>query len=154
MFERWFRSGQRVRWSGIWAFACAVSLVGASIAEEALVRTPATEGARIYFVSPGDGETLKSPVTVVFGLAGIGVAPAGVDKESTGHHHLIVDAGLPDLSLPIPKNDHYRHFGGGHTEVELQLPPGTHTLQLLLADYRHIPHVPPVVSEKISITIE
>jgi hypothetical protein len=83
----------------------------------------------------------------------MGVAPAGVEKAGTGHHHLIVDAGLPPLGLPVPANEHYRHFGMGQTEVSLELAPGKHTLQLLLADQNHIPHDPPVVSERITINV-
>ena len=106
-----------------------------------------------YFISPGNGETLTSPVVVRFGLGGMGVAPAGVEKHGTGHHHLVVDADLPVSNLPIPKNDHYRHFGKGQTEVSLELAPGTHTLQLVLGDHLHMPHDPPVVSERITVTV-
>ena len=84
----------------------------------------------------------------------MGVAPAGVEKEKTGHHHLIVDAELPDLDKPVPSDANYRHFGGGQTEVVLELSPGTHTLQLLLGDFLHIPHTPPVKSDKITITVK
>jgi hypothetical protein len=109
--------------------------------------------ARVYFISPEPGATLRSPVLVRFGLGGMGIAPAGVEKGGTGHHHLVVDAELPPTGLPIPKGEHYRHFGMGQTEVSLELPPGEHTLQLLLGDHLHIPHDPPVVSERITITI-
>ena len=108
----------------------------------------------LYFVEPTDGETVTSPVRVVFGLSGMGVAPAGVDKKDTGHHHLIVDAELPPLDKPIPSDEHYRHFGGGQTETVIDLPPGEHTLQLLLGNALHVPHDPPVVSERITITVE
>ena len=97
---------------------------------------------------------MSSPVTVKFGLKGMGVAPAGVDKAATGHHHLIIDADLPPLDQPVPSDAHYRHFGGGQTEVSLDLAPGTHTLQLLMGDMGHIPHDPPVMSQKITITVE
>ena len=117
-------------------------------------RTPAPEGAEVYIVSPQDGATLSSPVTVVFGLRGMGVAPAGTEKDKTGHHHLIVDADLPALDEPIPSDDNHRHFGGGQTEVVVELAPGTHTLQLLLADHNHIPHDPPIQSGQITITVE
>jgi hypothetical protein len=119
-----------------------------------LPRSPRPEGARLYFITPADGETLTSPVTVRFGLSGMGVSPAGVEHEGAGHHHLIVDADLPPMDLPVPKSDHYRHFGAGQTEVELELEPGRHTLQLLLGDHLHIPHQPPVVSERITITVQ
>ena len=83
----------------------------------------------------------------------MGVAPAGIEKEATGHHHLVVDADLPPNDLPIPASDHYRHFGKGQTEVDLELSPGEHTLQLVLGDHLHIPHDPPVVSDKIKIIV-
>lgn len=118
-------------------------------------RAPAPAGAAVYFITPADGETVSSPVTIRFGLKGMGVAPAGSDKPNTGHHHLLIDTpGLPPLDEPIPANEHHKHFGGGQTEVTLDLPPGTHTLQLLLADQNHISFEPPVVSEKITITVE
>ena len=97
---------------------------------------------------------ISGPVTVVFGLEGMGVAPAGIDSPNTGHHHLIIDAELPDMGLPIPADDNYRHFGGGQTETSIELEPGTHTLQLLLGNFLHIPHDPPVASEAISITVK
>ena len=113
----------------------------------------APEDASVYFVSPAHGEVVASPLKVVFGLSGIGVAPAGVDRENTGHHHLLIDTDLPDMALPIPADDNHRHFGGGQTEVVIELAPGEHTLQLLLADFAHRPHSPPVVSERITITV-
>ncbi|MDJ0955750.1 MAG: DUF4399 domain-containing protein [Arenicellales bacterium] len=116
--------------------------------------TPAPPDANVYFISPQDGSEVTSPVTVRFGLSGMGIAPAGVEKEKTGHHHLIVNAELPDMNQPIPSNDNYRHFGGGQTEVMLELSPGQHTLQLLLGDLLHIPHNPPIKSEKITITVK
>ena len=130
-----------------------LAAASAAVAGSGLPRSDAPEGARVYFVSPGDGETVKSPVTVRFGLSGMGVAPAGHDKSGTGHHHLVVDADLPPSDLPIPKSGNYRHFGGGQTEVVLELEPGEHTLQLVLGDHLHIPHDPPVVSERITITV-
>jgi Domain of unknown function (DUF4399) len=123
-------------------------------AESPIPRTASPEGAQVYFITPEDGQTLKSPVAVRFGLRGMGVAPAGVEKAATGHHHLIVDAELPSNSLPIPATDHYRHFGKGQTEVALELEPGTHSLQLLLGDKNHVPHDPPVVSKRITIVVE
>jgi hypothetical protein len=119
----------------------------------ALPRTAAPAGAMVYFLSPENGATVTSPFTVRFGLRGMGVAPAGVTNPNTGHHHLIVDADMPPENLPIPNDDQHRHFGAGQTEVELTLPPGQHTLQLVLGDALHIPHQPPVVSEKITITV-
>jgi len=117
-------------------------------------RTPAPEGATVYIVSPADGAEVPSPVTVVFGLAGMGVAPAGTEREHTGHHHLIIDAPLPPEDEPIPSDANHVHFGGGQTEVTLELEPGQHTLQLLLADHNHVPHNPVVASEPITIMVE
>lgn len=116
--------------------------------------TPARAEARLYFVAPQDGATVQSPVKVVFGLSGMGVAPAGVAKDNTGHHHLIIDAPLPDLSEPIPSDNNHRHFGGGQTETRVELVPGIHTLQLVLGDFKHVPHDPPVISDKITITVK
>lgn len=110
--------------------------------------------AAVYFISPTDGATLSSPVKVVFGLSGMGVAPAGTDRAGTGHHHLLIDTGLPELQKPIPSDANHRHFGGGQTEAMIDLEPGVHTLQLLLGDMKHVPHDPPVVSEVITITVE
>ena len=110
--------------------------------------------ARAYIISPAHGEVVSTRFKVVFGLSGIGVAPAGVDRENTGHHHLLIDTGLPDMNRPIPADDQHKHFGGGQTEVVIELPPGEHTLQLLLADFAHTPHNPPVMSEQITITVK
>lgn len=117
-------------------------------------QTPAPANAREYFISPADGDVVSSPVTVKFGLQGMGVAPAGVNIENTGHHHLLVDTDLPPLDKPIPADDHHVHFGKGQTETSITLAPGTHTLQLLLGDATHTPHSPPVMSEKITITVK
>lgn len=110
--------------------------------------------AKAYIISPQDGATVTSPVTVLFGLSGFGVAPAGVTREGTGHHHLIIDAPLPDLTKPIPADDNHVHFGGGQTEVSVDLAPGRHTLQLLLGDHTHVPHDPPIYSEVVTIQVE
>jgi hypothetical protein len=125
-----------------------------AVAIAQVARKPSPEGARVYIISPQDGDTVSSPFTVQFGLKGMGVAPAGIDQADTGHHHLLVDmAESPDPDVPMPNNDNLRHFGGGQTEVELTLPPGAHTLQLALGDYLHIPHDPPVMSDQITITV-
>jgi hypothetical protein len=116
--------------------------------------TAAPEGARVYIIAPADGAEVSSPVTVQFGLAGMGVAPAGTQAPDTGHHHLIIDSDLPPLDQPVPKDDKHIHFGGGQTEVTLDLPPGKHTLQLLMGDHLHVPHNPPVVSDRITITVK
>ena len=133
------------------AAAAAVSLPLAATAQ--MERTPAPEGANVYFITPSDGERVSSPVTVRFGTSGIGVAPAGVDHKNTGHHHLLVDTGMPKLSSPIPSDDNHLHFGGGQTQTMVELEPGEHTLQLLMGDAKHVPHDPPVASEQITITV-
>jgi len=136
-------------------FALAASL--ALLLPAAAGETPAPEDAKLYFINLNDGDTVKSPVLVQFGLAGMGVAPAGVeDKPNTGHHHLIINEAIEgeELNEPIPADDNHRHFGGGQTETTLELAPGQHSLQLVLGDWTHIPHNPPVMSEKITITVE
>lgn len=108
----------------------------------------------LYFVAPQDGDTVSGEFSVSFGLRGMGVAPAGVEVANTGHHHLLIDMdALPPMDAPLPKTEQVRHFGGGQTETTLSLPPGEHTLQLVLGNYSHIPHDPPVLSEKITITV-
>jgi hypothetical protein len=114
----------------------------------------AGHGPKAYIVSPTNGATVSSPITVVFGLEGFGVAPAGTVKEKTGHHHLIIDAPLPDLSKPIPADEHHIHFGGGQTQTTVELSPGKHTLQLLLGDHAHMPHAEPVYSNVVTITVK
>ena len=117
-------------------------------------RKPAPDDAQLYFQAPADGATVQSPFTVRFGLRGMGVAPAGVDLPNTGHHHLLIDVEeMPPLDAPLPATDAVRHFGMGQTEVELELEPGEHTLQLVLGDSLHTPHDPPVMSEPITITV-
>ena len=121
----------------------------------ALAREPSPAGAEAYIVSPKDGAKVKGKVIVVFGLKGMGIAPAGIKFDNTGHHHLIVDGEAPaDLSKPVPADEHNLHYGKGQTETTLTLPPGKHTLQLLLADALHTPHDPAVFSKKITIIVE
>ena len=124
-------------------------------AADALPRTAAPAGAEVYFQAPADGAEVSSPFTVRFGLRGMGVAPAGVTAPDTGHHHLLIDvAELPPDNLPLPAiENQFVHFGAGQTETEISLPPGRHTLQLVLGDALHIPHDPPVRSERITITV-
>ena len=117
-------------------------------------RQPAPEGAGVYFIEPVDGTTVQSPFKVSFGLHDMGVAPAGVNQPNTGHHHLLINSPEVDLGMPLPTTDQVRHFGGGQTETMLTLEPGSYTLQLVLGDYAHIPHDPPVVSETVTITVE
>jgi hypothetical protein len=117
-------------------------------------RTPASSGAEVYIISPKDGATVKNPVIVQFGLRGMGVAPAGVKFDNTGHHHLLIDTDAPaDMNAPLPATASIVHFGKGQTETQLTLPTGKHTLQLLFADLNHIPHQPPVISKKITISV-
>lgn len=137
------------------AVVCAVaSLALAGVAD---ARTKAPAGAEAYIVSPADGAKVKGPVKVVFGLKGMGIAPAGVEFPNSGHHHLLIDAAAPkgeELDLPIPDDANHKHFGKGQTEVELALAPGKHTLQLLLGDHGHVPLDPVVASKVITITVE
>jgi hypothetical protein len=118
-------------------------------------RQPAPAGAMAYIIEPADGATVTNPVRVVFGLKGFGVAPAGIDRSDAGHHHLLVDTGMPaNLGLPIPNDEQHRHFGGGQTETTLTLTPGRHTLQMLLGDHLHIPHDPPIASSVVTIEVQ
>ena len=141
----------------------AAVIAGAALAVSALAtgafaqdRPGAPAGAEVYFISPKNGETVHGPVVVKFGLKGMGVAPAGVQFDNTGHHHLLVDTDLGDLNLaaPLPATDKVVHFGKGQTETTLTLPPGKHTLELVFADYRHLSFDPPLHSEKITITVK
>lgn len=126
----------------------------AAAAVHAQQRTPSPPGAEVYIISPKDGARVHSPVLVRFGLKVMGVAPAGVKFENTGHHHLLIDTDAPaDMGAPLPATDKIKHFGKGQTETSLTLTPGKHTLQLLLGDQSHIPHDPPVISKKITITV-
>ena len=119
------------------------------------VVSQAPDNAKAYIISPQDGATVSSPFTVQFGLSGMGVAPAGIDRPATGHHHLLVDLEtLPELDQALAASDHLKHFGGGQTEAKLDLSPGEHTLQLVLGNYAHVPHNPPVISDSINITVK
>jgi len=108
----------------------------------------------VYLIGLSDGAVVASPLAVRFGLVGAGVAPAGVLNPATGHHHLIIDAPTPAGDAPIPNDEHHRHFGGGQTETVIELAPGAHTLQLVLGDHLHVPHDPPIASQRIRITVE
>ena len=118
------------------------------------VKVTATPGSALYFANLKNGDTVSSPVLIQFGLRGMGVAPAGIEKAGTGHHHLLVDVAELDVNAPIPTSDQHRHFGLGQTEVTLEMKPGQHTLQLLMGDQNHIPHHPVVLSERITITVK
>ena len=114
----------------------------------------APENASVYFISPYDNETIAGgQFWIRFGLRNMGIAPAGIEKQYTGHHHLLVNTGLPAMDESIPSDDNHIHFGRGQTEYFVELPPGTHTLQLLLGDHDHIPHSPPVMSKQITIIV-
>ena len=124
-----------------------------AFANDVLKSPAAPEGASVYLISPADGDEVTNPVTVVFGLKGMGIAPAGVEKEKTGHHHLLVDQEeLPKLDAVMGNPP--LHFGGGQTETTLELEPGEHTLQLILGNYLHVPFNPMLLSEKITITVK
>jgi hypothetical protein len=131
------------------------ALVGVGLMS-ASAQTPSPPGASVYFINLKDGQELKNPVLVQFGFSGMGVAPAGVEKPNTGHHHLLIDTTLTpeQLKEPIPADDQHKHFGGGQTEAMITLPKGKHTLQLVLGDWSHVPHVPPVMSKVITITVD
>lgn len=116
--------------------------------------TPSPAGAKVFIIEPKDGAEVTSPVTVKFGVEGMDVAPAGTDKPNTGHHHLIIDAKLPDMSAAVPADANHVHFGKGQTEATVELKPGPHTLQLLLGDKNHIPHNPPVTSAVVHVTVK
>lgn len=127
----------------------------AKTAPAALPRTAATAGAELYFIAPADGAVVDTTFTVRFGLKGMGVAPAGVTVDKTGHHHLLIDvADLPPMNQPLPNDDRHKHFGGGQTETTLTLPPGKHTLQLVLGDALHVPFDPPIFSPRITVTVK
>jgi hypothetical protein len=140
--------------------AAAVALAG--MFSQVSAQSPSPTGAQVYFVNIQDGATVSSPVKIVMGLSGMGVAPAGVEKANTGHHHILVDrpaigkakGGAAEFQENIVADDNHRHFGNGQTEMMLDLKPGTHTLQLVLGDHNHIPHNPPVASPVITITVK
>jgi hypothetical protein len=128
-------------------------LAAAALAQD---RPAAPAGAEVYFIAPRNGAVIQGPVTVKFGLKGMGIAPAGIKFDNTGHHHLLVDTDLSDLKLdaPLPASDKVLHFGKGQTETTVTLAPGKHTLELLFADYQHIPFDPALHSQKITITVK
>jgi len=123
-------------------------------APAAMPRTASVEGARVFFITPADGDSVSSPVRIEFGIESMTVVKAGDNVPASGHHHLLIDTGLPDPGLPIPADANHIHFGDGSTSTELSLEPGEHTLQLLLGDHLHIPHDPPVASETITISVQ
>lgn len=116
--------------------------------------TPSAKGAKVFIIEPKDGAAVTSPVAVKFGIEGMDIAPAGTDTPNTGHHHLIIDSKVTDVTQPIPADANHVHFGKGQTETTIKLKPGAHTLQLVLGDKNHVPHNPPVVSDVITITVK
>ena len=116
-------------------------------------RHPMPENAKVYIIWPADGQVVRGGFWVRMGLSEGGIAPAGVEKPMTGHHHLLIDVDLPDLNKPIPNDRNHLHFGLGQTEARLDLPPGKHTLQMLLGDENHVPHDPPLMSKRITVTV-
>ena len=139
---------------GMMALACvAFSDVAKAQSDAQGGPTPSPPGAKVYFVDLKDGAVIGPKITVHFGLHGMGVAPAGSTKANSGHHHLLIDTDLPPLDQPIPSDENHLHFGAGQTEADLTLSPGPHTLQLLLGDANHVPHSPPVMSERIHVTV-
>ncbi len=144
------------------AFIATVSVCLLASFAHAGGETPSNPDAKVYFVNLSDGDTVTAPITIVFGLSGMGVAPSGTEAENTGHHHLLIDRpplgegedGADELSYGLPADDNHLHFGGGQTEVTIELAPGEHTLQLVLGDYGHVPHSIPIVSDVITIKVE
>jgi hypothetical protein len=136
------------------ALAFAMMLSTATFASAG--ETPAPADAKAYFINIKDGDTVTSPVTIRFGLSGMGIAPAGTEVENTGHHHLIIDEKMEGEALneAIPVDEHHMHFGKGQTEATVTLPKGKHTLQLLLGDWSHVPHKTPVMSDVITVNVE
>jgi Domain of unknown function (DUF4399) len=131
----------------------AAVLMGTQLAQAG---EPSPAGAKVFFVNIKDGDTVTSPVTIKFGLTGMNLAPAGDQTPNTGHHHLIIDDSVAGeaLNQPIPADAHHVHFGKAQTEATVTLEKGPHTLQLVLGDWTHIPHNPPVMSDKIKVTVE
>jgi hypothetical protein len=131
----------------------AALIASLAVAQE---RTAPAPNAEVYFIAPQNGATVHGPVTVRFGLKGMGIAPAGIKFDNTGHHHLLVDTDVSELKLdaPLPATDKVLHFGKGQTETTLNLAPGKHTLQLVFADYLHQSFNPALHSKKITITVD
>jgi hypothetical protein len=139
--------------SGVVGAVMCVAASGIAFGQARGGPTPSPAGAAVYFIDLKNGDTLPPKATVHFGLRGMGVAPAGSDRENSGHHHLLIDTVLPPLDQPIPNDFNHLHFGAGQTEAEVSLPPGEHTLQLLLGDKSHVPHSPPIMSDPIRVRV-
>lgn len=132
---------------------CSVLALGDAAFGQAGGPTPSPAGAAVYFVGLKDGDTIPAKSTIHFGLRGMGVAPAGSDRANSGHHHLVIDAPTPTLNTEIPNDFQHLHFGAGQTETDLTLTPGEHTLQLVFGDKNHVPHSPPLVSDRIKVKV-
>lgn len=135
------------------ALSLLLLVIALPVFSDGLPRSTSPVGTEVYIISPVDGAVVSSPVTVRFGLKGMGVAPAGTDKANTGHHHLMVDGKMMP-AMDKPMGAEVTHFGGGQTETTVELESGAHTLQLILGDKNHIPHQPAVLSDKITITVK
>lgn len=134
--------------------AIAVSVGLAFTVNAAQAQTPVPSDAQVYFIWPKDGQIINGgKMWLRMGARNVGIAPAGVDTPTTGHHHLVIDSEIPPLDEPIPNDPNHLHFGAGQTEVRLEFPPGEHTLQLLMGDAAHVPHNPPLTSERITIIV-
>ncbi|MFC5460369.1 DUF4399 domain-containing protein [Massilia niabensis] len=128
--------------------------IAAPAAAAAAESVPNPTNAQVYFIWPQDGTVINGgKFWLRMGLRNMGVAPKGTDIPNTGHHHVLIDTELPSMTEPIPNDRNHLHFGAGETEARIELPPGTHTLQLLVGDMNHVPHKPPVVSKKITVTV-
>jgi len=135
-------------------FCMVLLLAFSSLSAAETEHSPSAEGATVGFSNLKDGDVVPPVFKVVFSISGMGIAPAGVQIDNTGHHHLLIDIPeLPDMNQPLPASDKLIHFGKGQSKTKLNLPEGQHTLQLVLADYRHLPHEPPVISDRITVTV-
>jgi len=150
MIRKEYSNGLRI---GVGCLVLTGFFAGLPIAAQEL-SSPSPEGAELYFIEPVDAAEVEGTFIVKFGLRGMGVAPAGIEKDATGHHHLLIDhGGEIALNLPLPANEEVRHFGGGQTETTVTLPAGEHRLRLVLGNHLHVPHSPPVMSEEITVTV-
>jgi hypothetical protein len=132
----------------------AIALAGCGPTTPEVERTASAPGAKVSILEPKDGAEVTSPVAIKFGIEGMTLSPAGTEAHHSGHHHVLIDTKLTDFNNPIPADDNHKHFGKAQTEASLELKPGKHTLQLVLADHQHIPHDPVVQSEVITITVK
>lgn len=133
---------------------CAIATLMGGIMPAQAAGAPSPENAQVYIIWPQNGAVINGgKFWLRMGLRNMGVAPKGVELPNVGHHHVLIDTELPPVGQQIPSDRNHLHFGAGETEARIELPPGKHTLQLLLGDHNHVPHDPPVYSKKISITV-